>query len=79
MALHLAGLDPDDVAEIVECLLLGSAHAAQDAPGLAGRRRELADTIGDALDALPPVHVDDEPTRPTNGRRTPTAPPQKRT
>ncbi|MFI5629149.1 hypothetical protein ACIA8E_07175 [Streptomyces sp. NPDC051664] len=53
MALNLTGLGHDDVAEIVECLLLGSAHAAQDAPRLAGRRRELADTIGDAFDALP--------------------------
>ncbi|MFF0395108.1 hypothetical protein ACFYSJ_04860 [Streptomyces sp. NPDC005248] len=53
MALHLTGLGQADVAEIVECLLLGSAHAAQDAPALADRRRELADTIGDALDALP--------------------------
>ncbi|WP_327421872.1 hypothetical protein OG763_15150 [Streptomyces sp. NBC_01230] len=69
MALHLAGLGHDDVAEIVECLLLGSAHAAQDAPALAGHRRKLADTIGDALDVLPTAHT------PGLHARTPTAPP----
>ncbi|MGW3735199.1 hypothetical protein [Streptomyces sp. NPDC005148] len=53
MALHLTGLGHDDVAENVECLLLGSAQAAADAPGLADRRRKLADSIGDAFDALP--------------------------
>lgn len=44
---------PDDAAEIVACLLLGADHAAEHAPDLAARRRQLADAIGDALDALP--------------------------
>ncbi|MFF1834157.1 hypothetical protein ACFVXE_08120 [Streptomyces sp. NPDC058231] len=71
MALLLTGLGHDDVAEIVECLLLGSAHAAQGAPGLADRRRELADMIGDALDAVPTAQT------PGPHHGAPTAPSQK--
>ncbi|MEU6649475.1 hypothetical protein ABZ904_08510 [Streptomyces sp. NPDC046900] len=53
MALHLTGLGIEDVAEVVECLLLGAEHSASHAPGLADRRRALANRIGDALDLLP--------------------------
>lgn len=53
MAVHLTGLSCDDVAEVVECLLLGAAHAASHAPDLADRRQNLADRLGDALDLLP--------------------------
>ncbi|MEU5834539.1 hypothetical protein ABZ820_12815 [Streptomyces diacarni] len=51
MAAHLTGLGLDDVAEVVECLLIGADAATS--PDLAARRRWLADGIGDALDALP--------------------------
>ena len=51
MAAQLTGLGLDDVAEVVECLLMG-ADAASSVE-LAARRRALADGIGDALDAIP--------------------------
>ncbi|MEU2111854.1 hypothetical protein [Streptomyces sp. NPDC019507] len=54
MAVHLTGLTCDDVAEVVECLLLGAKDAATHAPELADRRQNLADRLGDALDLLPP-------------------------
>lgn len=53
MALHVTGLGPGDLAEVVDCLLLGSAVCAETCPALSARRRELADAIGDALDGLP--------------------------
>ncbi|MGX1513955.1 hypothetical protein [Streptomyces collinus] len=53
MAVHVTGLGPGDLAEVVDCLLLGSAVCAETCPRLSARRRELADAIGDALDALP--------------------------
>lgn len=53
MAIHLTGLNCDDVAEVVECLLLGAEQAAGHAPQIAARRRSLADRLGDALDLLP--------------------------
>lgn len=45
--------DPDDVAEVIECLLLGADACATHAPELAERRRRLAHDLGDGLDALP--------------------------
>lgn len=54
MAVHLTGLTCDDVAEVVECLVLGADQAAERAPELAARRRSLADRLGNALDLLPP-------------------------
>lgn len=48
---HLPG--PDDLAEIVDALLTAADHAETHAPDLAARRRQLADSIGDALDQLP--------------------------
>lgn len=53
MALHVTGLGPGDLAEVVDCLLLGSAVCAETCPVLSARRRELADALGDALDRLP--------------------------
>lgn len=53
MALHVTGLGPGDLAEVVDCLLLGSAVCAETCPALSARRRELADALGDALDRLP--------------------------
>ncbi|MFD9952449.1 hypothetical protein [[Kitasatospora] papulosa] len=43
-----------DAAEIVEGLLVAAAARETTAPGLAGRWREIAHQIGDALDELPP-------------------------
>lgn len=53
MAIHLTGLNCDDVAEVVECLLLGAEQATGHAPDLSARRQSLADRLGDALDLLP--------------------------
>ncbi|MFJ9754943.1 hypothetical protein [Streptomyces sp. NPDC101149] len=53
MALHLTGLDTDDVADVVECLLLGAEQAADTDGETAARRLSLAHRIGDALDLLP--------------------------
>ncbi|MGW0347589.1 hypothetical protein ACWDX8_13405 [Streptomyces anthocyanicus] len=56
MALHLTGLSAEDVAEVVDCLLLGADHTAN--PQIAERRRHLAHGIGDALDSMPaPAHT----------------------
>ncbi|MCP8712544.1 hypothetical protein [Streptomyces sp. AC04842] len=58
MALHLTGLSGEDIAEVVDCLLLGADQTAN--PDIAERRRQLAHGIGDALDALPtPDHTGD--------------------
>lgn len=51
MALHLTGLSAEDVAEVVDCLLLGADQTANEQ--IAERRRDLAHSIGDALDELP--------------------------
>ncbi|MEU7092949.1 hypothetical protein [Kitasatospora aureofaciens] len=53
MAATVRGLAVEEIAEIVECLLLGAASAEQHAPLLADRRRALADALGDALGELP--------------------------
>ncbi|MGW3110528.1 hypothetical protein [Streptomyces sp. NPDC001091] len=53
MALHLTGLSTEDLAEVVECLLVGADHCAGHAPELAAHRRDLAHWIGDSLDELP--------------------------
>ncbi|MBK3625467.1 hypothetical protein JHN59_11535 [Streptomyces sp. MBT49] len=53
MALHVTGLRPADLTEVVDCLLLGSAACAETCPALSARRRELAHAIGDSLDTLP--------------------------
>ncbi|MFE7928364.1 hypothetical protein ACFU6S_06420 [Streptomyces sp. NPDC057456] len=53
MALHVTGLRPGDLTEVVDCLLLGSAACADTCPALSARRRELAHAIGDGLDTLP--------------------------
>lgn len=44
---------PDDVADLVNCLLTGADSCEAHAPLLAARRRALADELGDALDRLP--------------------------
>jgi hypothetical protein len=51
MALHLTGLSAEDIAEVVDCLLLGADQTASEQ--IAERRRHLAHGIGDALDSLP--------------------------
>lgn len=51
IALRLSS--PDDVAEIVECLLIGADQVEGHAPELAAVRRHLAHALGDGLDALP--------------------------
>ncbi|WP_183154757.1 hypothetical protein [Streptomyces shenzhenensis] len=51
MALQLSGLSADDLAEVVDCLLLGAEQTANSE--IAERRRSIAHGIGDALDALP--------------------------
>ncbi|MEU9643622.1 hypothetical protein [Streptomyces sp. NPDC048188] len=51
MALHLTGLCAEDLAEVVDCLLLGAEHTASRE--LSARRRHIAHRIGDALDQLP--------------------------
>ncbi|MFZ3556439.1 MULTISPECIES: hypothetical protein [unclassified Streptomyces] len=58
MAVHLTGLTSDDVAEVVECLLIGAATAA---PPISDRRRDLAHRLGDALDLLPEPTREDTP------------------
>ncbi|MGA5605948.1 hypothetical protein ACPCUF_33865 [Streptomyces griseoincarnatus] len=51
MALHLTGLSGEDIAEVVDCLLLGADQTAN--PDIADRRRHIAHALGDALDSLP--------------------------
>lgn len=58
MALHLTGLSPEDLAEVVDCLLLGAEQTVNDQ--IAERRRDLAHDLGDALDSLPGPRVADE-------------------
>ncbi|GGZ72965.1 hypothetical protein ACFOOM_01190 [Streptomyces echinoruber] len=53
MALHLTGLSPDDLADVVDCLLLAAEHTADTDGELAARRLSLAHRIGDALNKLP--------------------------
>jgi hypothetical protein len=53
MALHLTGLGADDLADLVDCLLLGAEQTADTDGELAARRLSLAHRIGDALDELP--------------------------
>lgn len=53
MVMTLRGLSADDLAEVVECLILGADAVADSAPPLALCRRDLAHEIGDALDAIP--------------------------
>ncbi|MFI8853642.1 hypothetical protein ACIGW3_26100 [Streptomyces sp. NPDC053499] len=53
MALTLTGLGPDDVAEVVESLIVAADACEPTAPDLADARRALANRIGDALDTLP--------------------------
>ncbi|NUS78503.1 MAG: hypothetical protein HOV70_20215 [Streptomyces sp.] len=53
MALHLTGLGLDDIAEVVDCLLLGAEQVADIDGEMAAHRLSLAHRIGDALDALP--------------------------
>lgn len=57
MALHLMGLNAEDLAEVVDCLLLGAEQTANSE--IAARRRHLAHGIGDALDQLPAVDTTD--------------------
>lgn len=61
MALHITGLGPGDVAEVIECLLAGADRCTGHAPELAERRRSLADQLGDALDQLPTRTPGEEP------------------
>lgn len=50
----------DDLAELVDALLTAADACEGHAPELAARRRELADELGDALDALPhPIPMPD--------------------
>ncbi|MFF7901211.1 hypothetical protein ACFZCV_20800 [Streptomyces sp. NPDC007920] len=51
MALHVTGLSTEDIAEVVDCLLLGADQTAS--AEISARRRQLAHHIGDALDELP--------------------------
>ncbi|MGW2210148.1 hypothetical protein [Streptomyces sp. NPDC001781] len=53
MALHITGLAHGDVAEVIECLLVGADHCSDHAPELAEQRRAIAHRLGDALDQLP--------------------------
>lgn len=53
MALRVEGLGVADWQEIVEALLVAGDHAG--GPEVAGRRRDLADRIGQGLDMLPPT------------------------
>ncbi|MFE4051211.1 hypothetical protein [Streptomyces sp. YIM B13518] len=59
MALHLTGLSAEDIAEVVDCLLLGADQTASEQ--IAERRRDLAHGIGDALDALPTSQAGAQP------------------
>ncbi|MEU6496417.1 hypothetical protein ABZ890_39575 [Streptomyces sp. NPDC046984] len=60
MSVRLTGLGPGDVAEVIECLLVGAEHCAGYAPELAEHRRTLANQLGDALDALPAPTIREE-------------------
>lgn len=51
MVLRIDGLGVADYQEIVEALLVAADHAGGEET--AGRRRDLADRIGVALDTLP--------------------------
>jgi hypothetical protein len=51
IALRLPG--PDDAAEIVEALLAAADTRDTTTPTQAARWRDLANHLGDALDALP--------------------------
>lgn len=62
MAVQLNGLTTDDLAEIVECLIIGADSSADRAPALTARRRELAHRIGDGLDLLPVPVAIEQPT-----------------
>ncbi|MFJ2717452.1 hypothetical protein [Streptomyces sp. NPDC087437] len=53
MALHLTGLSTEDIAEVINCLLLGAEQTAEEDGQLAAHRLSLAHRIGDALDELP--------------------------
>ncbi|MFE1926504.1 hypothetical protein ACFW91_28585 [Streptomyces asoensis] len=55
MAIYLTGLSAEDVAEVVDCLLLGADHTANGQ--ISARRRDLAHSLGDALDALPTTYT----------------------
>lgn len=61
MALHLTGLSAEDLAEVVDCLLLGAEQTANHQ--IAERRRYIAHGIGDALDQMPAPRTGDETTR----------------
>ncbi|MFE7232531.1 hypothetical protein ACFVAF_18095 [Streptomyces sp. NPDC057596] len=61
MALHITGLSPGDLAEVVECLLVGADHCTDHAPELADQRRAIAHRLGDALDQLPAPVIREEP------------------
>lgn len=58
MALHLTGLSTEDIAEVVDCLLLGAEQTAS--AQIAERRRHLAHGIGDALDQMPSPRTTDD-------------------
>ncbi|GHA28861.1 hypothetical protein GCM10010372_30920 [Streptomyces tauricus] len=49
-----------DASELIEALLVAAGAREKTAPELATRWRQLADDIGDALDALPPPRQDTE-------------------
>ncbi|MFG3090648.1 hypothetical protein ACGGAI_23790 [Streptomyces antibioticus] len=51
--LHLPG-GTRDATELIEALLVAAQARETTAPTLAARWRQLANDIGDALDALPP-------------------------
>ncbi|MEU2062876.1 hypothetical protein [Streptomyces sp. NPDC013455] len=61
MTLHITGLAPGDVAEVIECLLVGADHCVGHAPELAEQRRSLAHRLGDSLDLLPTPNTGEEP------------------
>ncbi|MFE9937368.1 hypothetical protein [Streptomyces hirsutus] len=58
MALHLTGLSAEDLAEVVDCLLLGAEQTINDQ--IAERRRRIAHGIGDALDQMPSPRTADD-------------------
>lgn len=58
MALHLTGLTAEDLAEVVDCLLLGAEQTINDQ--IAEQRRHIAHSIGDALDQMPAPRTDSE-------------------
>lgn len=55
--LHLPG-GTRDATELVEALLVAAQAREDTAPELAARWRDLANSIGDGLDALPPPRQD---------------------